>query len=66
MKPETKEWAKLVALVIGSGCAVGVTSFLGGAKLGVAIVCGLGTGMTNVYHALNDSPKDKAATPDAK
>jgi pantothenate kinase type III len=51
-------WLKLLTLVIGSGSAVTVTSFLGGAKLWIAILCGLGTGMTNVYHALADSPQD--------
>ena len=57
MSPNTKEWVKLVCLVVGTGSAVTVTSYLGGAKLWIAILCGLGTGATNVYHALSDSPK---------
>lgn len=50
----TKEWVKLISLVIGTGSAVTVTSYLGGAKLWIAILCGLGTGATNVYHALKE------------
>lgn len=61
MNAATKEWIKLIALVIGTGSAVTVTSAVGGAQLWIAILCGLGTGATNLYHALNDSPKDKAA-----
>ncbi len=60
MKQETKEWMKLIALVIGTGSAVTVTSAVGGAKLWIAILCGLGTGATNLYHALSATPEDKA------
>jgi hypothetical protein len=49
-------------LVLGTGIGVGVTAYLGGANPWVAALCGLGTGATNVYHALADSPKEKAAT----
>ena len=56
MNQTTKEWIKLICLVLGTGSAVCVTSFLGGSKLWIAILCGLGTGATNVYHALGESP----------
>lgn len=59
MKPETKEWVKLISLVIGTGSAVTITTYLGGAKLWIAIVAGMGTGASNVYHALSESPKNK-------
>lgn len=59
MNQTTKEWIKLFALTIGTGSAVTVTSYAGGSKLWVAILCGIGTGMTNVYHALSDKPGDK-------
>ena len=61
--PEIKAWLQLIALVLGTGIGVGVTAFLGGSSPVVAFLCGLGTGATNVYHALSDSPKDKATTP---
>jgi hypothetical protein len=58
--PVVKAWIQLVSLVLGTGIGVGMTAFLGGASWGVALICGIGTGATNVYHALSDSPKDKA------
>lgn len=58
--PQVKAWIQLISLVLGTGIGVGMTAFLGGAAWQVAFLCGLGTGMTNVYHALSDSPKDKA------
>lgn len=58
--PLVKAWLQLISLVIGTGGGVGVTAYLGGAKWQVAALCGLATGATNVYHALSDSPKDKA------
>ena len=58
--PKTKAWIQLIALVLGTGAAVTITTFLGGAKLWVAILAGLGTGASNVYHALNESPKEKS------
>lgn len=57
--PQVKAWLLLITLVLGSGIGVGVTSFLGGCSPWVAFFVGLGTGATNVYHALTDSPKDK-------
>jgi hypothetical protein len=51
----------LLTLVISSGTSLGVTAFLGGADWTVAVIIGVGAGATNVYHALADSPKDKAA-----
>ena len=53
-------WIQLITLVLGTGIGVGVTAYLGGAKWPIALLCGLGTGATNVYHALTDSPATKA------
>lgn len=50
----------LITLALGSGSTVGMTAFLGGCTPWVAFFCGLGTAMTNVYHNLASSPKDKA------
>lgn len=58
--PQTKAWIQLVCLVIGSGGAVGLTSFLGGADWKFSLISALVTGASNVYHALAASPKDKA------
>jgi hypothetical protein len=58
--PLVKAWILLITLILGTGIGVGVTAFLGGAHWLVATLCGLGTGATNVYHALAESPKDKA------
>lgn len=59
--PATKAWLQLISLVLGTGIGVGITAYLGGARPLIAFLCGLGTGATNVYHALSDSPKDKTA-----
>lgn len=61
--PQVKAWILLITLVMGTGIGVGMTAFLGGAGPWVAFLCGLGTGATNVYHALNESPKDKINQP---
>jgi len=61
--PTVKAWLLLITLVLGTGIGVGVTAYLGGAHWLVAALCGLGTGATNVYHALSESPKDKATKP---
>lgn len=62
--PEVKAWLQLITLVLGTGIGVGVTAYLGGANWCIALLCGLGTGATNVYHALSDSPsKDKTRPP---
>ncbi len=60
--PQVKAWILLVCLLVGSGITVGVTSFLGGSTPWVAALCGAATGLTNLYHALAESPKDKAVT----
>ena len=52
----TKAWILLITLVIGTGAAVTITTYLGGAKLWVSILAGLGTGATNVCHALSEKP----------
>jgi hypothetical protein len=58
--PQVKAWLQLVSLVLGTGSGVAVTAYLGGARPMIAFLCGLGTAATNVYHALTDSPRDKA------
>ena len=58
----TKAWILLITLVLGTGSAAGLTSYLGGANWLVALIVGLGTAASNVYHALAESPKDKAQT----
>ena len=58
MTPTQKAWIKLICLVIGTGSAACVASYLGGAKLWVSILVGVGTGATNVYHAISDNPND--------
>ncbi len=52
----TKAWILLITLVMSTGAAITVTSYEGGAKLWVAILLGLATGATNVYHALSAGP----------
>jgi hypothetical protein len=59
--PSVKAWLMLLTLVISSGVTAGVTAFLGGAHWGVSSLIGLGVSATNVYHALSESPKIKAA-----
>lgn len=61
---QTKAWILLVCLVLMSGGAVFMTSYEGGAKLWLAIVAGLITASSNVYHALAASPADKAISSD--
>lgn len=61
--PQTKAWILLICLVLSTGGAITVASYTGGAKLWIAILCGLGAGATNVYHALNTRPADKADEP---
>ena len=54
-----KAWILLITLVVSSGGAVTMTTFLGGAKWPFAVFAGLVTGASNVYHALSQSPKNK-------
>lgn len=56
---QTKAWILLIALVISTGGGITIATFEGGAKLWVAILAGLATGATNVYHALSPRPSDK-------
>lgn len=60
---QTKAWVKLVALVLSTGSGVAVTSYLGGANVWIAVLCGLGTAGTNVYTSLADSPQDAENQP---
>jgi hypothetical protein len=53
---KTKAWILLITLVLSTGAVITVTSYEGGAKLWVAILLGLATGATNVYHALSAGP----------
>lgn len=63
MTPSQKAWLKLLMLALGSGIAVGITSYAGGCKPIIATLTGIGTAATNVYHALSDSPKDTPIVP---
>jgi hypothetical protein len=63
--PQVKAWILLVTLVLGTGIATGYAAFLTGSHWTGALIVGLGTGATNVYHALSDSPKDKVAKTNA-
>lgn len=58
--PIVRAWLMLITLAIGTGTGVGYTAFLSGAGPWGSFFCGLGTAMTNVYHALAASPKEKA------
>lgn len=58
--PKTKAWIQLVCLVLGTAAGVGYTAFLSGASVVGACVCGFGSAFMQVYHAISDSPKDKA------
>ncbi len=60
--PVAKAWILLICLIVGSGGTVGLTAFLGGAHWAVALLSGVITGATNVYHALAASPREKAET----
>ena len=63
LSPKVKAWAQLVSLVIGTGTAAAVTAIAGGCNKWVAVAIGCGTGATNVYTALSDSPNDKPTNP---
>jgi len=58
LEPKTKAWVLLITLVVGTGSAATVAAYLGGAKMWVSVLIGVGTGATNVYHALNSSPNE--------
>jgi hypothetical protein len=55
-----KAWLKLISLVVGTGAAVTATSYMGGCKVWVAVLVGVGTAGSNVYHALTDAPTPPA------
>ncbi len=58
--PLVRAWLLLITLALGAGITFGMTAFLGGCTPWVAFFGGIGTAMTNVYHALAASPKEKA------
>lgn len=60
---QTKAWILLVALIFGTSSGTVVTAYLGGAKVWVAVLLGLGVAGTNVYHALSERPQDKPNIP---
>ncbi len=66
MTPQQKAWIKLICLVISTGSAACVASYAGGCKLWLSILIGSGTGASNVYTALSDSPNDSAKTEPTK
>ena len=57
--PQTKAWMLLICMVMMTGGAIFTTSYLGGAKWWIALICAITTAASNVYHALNSSPKDE-------
>jgi hypothetical protein len=57
--PKIKAWILLVMLIISTGGGVTLTAIMGGSKLGLAILAGVITGASNVYHALAASPNDQ-------
>lgn len=57
MNQSTKEWIKLVCIIFATGSGITVASYTSGAKLWVAILCGLGAGASNVITALQDPPR---------
>lgn len=59
--PSVKAWILLITLTLSTGGGVGLVAYNGGSHWGYAILCGLITGATNVYHALSSSPKEKSA-----
>ena len=58
LDPKTKAWIQLLALAIGTGCAIGGASYAGGCKPWVAVVAGLGAAGSAIFHAVSDSPND--------
>lgn len=62
--PKQKAWIMLVTLVLSTGGGITISTYLGGAKLWIAILAGLAAGGTNVYHSLAASPNDKPSTTD--
>lgn len=60
MDPKTRAWIILLGQAFVAGGTVGMTSFLGGTGIGIAIFNGLLTAATNIVHNLMASPSDKA------
>lgn len=61
LQPQTKAWIQLIALAIGTGCAIGGTSYAGGCKPWVAAITGFGAAGSAIYHAVSDSPNKPEA-----
>jgi hypothetical protein len=57
-----KAWILLLCLIVSTGGGVFLTSYEGGAKWWFALISALITSASNVYHALNQSPKDKVSS----
>ena len=57
--PKTKAWIQLISLAVGTGSAITGTTYAGGCKLWVAILAGIGSAGSAVFHAVSDSPNDK-------
>lgn len=56
MNDKTIAWIKLITVAVSTGCTLGGAAYAGGAKLGYAIVVGIGAASSAVGHALSDSP----------
>lgn len=61
--PQQKAWILLLTLIFSAGGGVFLTSYLGGAKIWLAIVSGLITASSSVFHALNKPPSTDDTKP---
>ena len=55
----------MIALIFSAGGGVFLTSYLGGAKIWLAIVSGLITASSSVFHALNKPPSTDDSKPNS-
>lgn len=62
MSPNTKEWIRLIALLFGTGSVITVGAYEGGSKVWIAILLGLGTAGSNIYHAFSPKPGSSGNT----
>lgn len=58
--PQVKAWLLLVSLLLGTSLTLGYTAFLSGATVWGSVIVGAGNGLLGLYHALSDSPQERA------
>ncbi len=58
--PQVRAWILLISLLFGTSLTLGYTAFLSGATVWGSVIVGAGNGLLGLYHALSDSPKDRA------